>query len=195
MAVGRRRLVDELGKRAKAASRILATAPTPAKNAALVTAADLLLVRAADIQAANDADLDTARQGGMAAGPLDRLKLTDARVQGMANGLRTVAGLADPVGEVLDGWTRPNGLEISRVRVPLGVVAIIYENRPNVTSDAAGLCIKAGNAALLRGSSTALRSNQAVAALLREGAAKAGLPEDSVILVEDIRHDAAGEVM
>ncbi|MGH9011212.1 MAG: glutamate-5-semialdehyde dehydrogenase, partial [Acidimicrobiia bacterium] len=121
--------------------------------------------------------------------------LTEARLAGMAAGLRKVAALPDPVGEVLDGWKRPNGLEISRVRVPLGVVAIIYENRPNVTSDAGGLCLKSGNAALLRGSSTALRSNQAVTALLREGAAKAGLPEDSVLLVEDVSHEAAVELM
>jgi glutamate-5-semialdehyde dehydrogenase len=131
----------------------------------------------------------------MEAGPLDRLRLTEARLAGMAGGLRKVAALPDPVGEVLDGWKRPNGLEISRVRVPLGVVAIIYENRPNVTSDAGGLCLKAGNAALLRGSSTALRSNQAVTALLREGAAKAGLPEDSILLVEDVSHEAAVELM
>ena len=171
--------VVELGERAKAASRALATASTSAKNSALLTAADLLLERAAEIQASNDADLEAAEAGGMAAGPLDRLRLTDARLAGMANGLRTVAGLADPVGEVLDGWTRPNGLQITRVRVPLGVIAIIYENRPNVTSDAAGLCIKAGNAALLRGSSTALRSNIAVASVLRDALAKHGLPEDA----------------
>ena len=99
----------------------------------------------------------------MEAGPLDRLRLTEARIAGMADGLRQVAALPDPIGEVLDGWRRPNGLEIQRVRVPLGVVAIIYENRPNVTSDAAGICLKSGNAALLRGSATALRSNLAVA--------------------------------
>ena len=187
--------VEELGKRAKAASRVLATAPTPAKNAALLTAADLLLERAAEIQGANEADLDAAGNAGMAAGPLDRLKLTDTRLAGMANGLRTVAGLADPVGEVLDGWTRPNGLEISRVRVPLGVVAIIYENRPNVTSDAAALCVKAGNAALLRGSSSALRSNVAIAQVLRDALAKHALPEDAVILVEDTAYETATEVM
>src|SRR6185436_12334465 len=141
--------VEDLGRRAKAASRILGTASTPSKNAALLTAADLLLERAAEIQAANTLDLEAAAAAGMEASPLDRLRLTDARLEGMANGLRTVAALPDPVGEVLDGWTRPNGLEISRVRVPLGVVAIIYENRPNVTSDAAGLCIKSGNAAIL----------------------------------------------
>src|SRR6476661_3014539 len=154
--------VEELGRRAKAASRLLAGASTSAKNGALLTAADLLSERAAEIQAANDADLETAREAGMAEGPLDRLRLTDARLAGMANGLRTVADLPDPVGEILDGWTRPNGLQITRTRVPLGVIAIIYENRPNVTSDAAGLCVKAGNAALLRGSSSALRSNIAV---------------------------------
>src|SRR5438045_5119283 len=187
--------VIELGRRAKAASRLLAGAPTPTKNGALLTAADLLAERAGEIRAANDGDLAAARAAGMADGPLDRLRLTDARLESMANGLRTVAALPDPVGEVLDGWRRPNGLEIVRARVPLGVVAIIYENRPNVTSDAGGLCLKSGNAALLRGSSTALRSNQAVTALLREGAAKAGLPEDSVLLVEDVSHEAAVELM
>jgi glutamate-5-semialdehyde dehydrogenase len=185
----------DLGRRAKAASRLLATASTAAKDAALLAAADLLEQRAAEVLAANAVDLATAAAEGMAPGPLDRLHLTEARLAGMAGGLRQVATLADPVGEVLDGWRRPNGLSIQRVRVPLGVVAIIYENRPNVTSDAAALCLKSGNAALLRGSSTALRSNQALAALLREGAGKAGLPEDAVILVEDVSHQAAVELM
>ena len=187
--------VVELGERAKAASRLLATASTTAKNAALLTAADLLLERAAEIQAANDADLAAAAADGMAAGPLDRLRLTGKRLNGMADGLRTVAGLADPVGEVLDGWKRPNGLQITRTRVPLGVIAIIYENRPNVTSDAAGLCVKAGNAALLRGSSSALRSNLAVASTLRDALAKHALPEDAVILVEDTAYETATQVM
>lgn len=187
--------VEDLGRRAKAASRQLAGASTSAKNGALLTAADLLAERASEIQTANDADLDAARAGGMAEGPLDRLRLTDARLAGMANGLRTVADLPDPIGEVLDGWTRPNGLQITRVRVPLGVIAIIYENRPNVTSDAAGLCVKAGNAVILRGSSTALRSNVAVAAVLRDALGKHGLPEDAVILVEDTAHETATEVM
>jgi glutamate-5-semialdehyde dehydrogenase len=187
--------VADLGRRAKAASRQLATASTAAKDEALRAAADLLEERSGDVLEANAADLGAAASGGMEPGPLDRLRLSEARLAGMAAGLRQVAALPDPVGEVLDGWKRPNGLEISRVRVPLGVVAIIYENRPNVTSDAGGLCLKSGNAALLRGSSTALRSNQAVAALLREGAAKAGLPEDSVILVEDVSHGAAVELM
>jgi len=187
--------VGELGLRAKAASRTLATASTAAKNAALLTAADLFSERAGEIQAANDADLEAAATAGMAAGPLDRLRLSDARLAGMANALRTVAGLPDPVGEVLDGWKRPNGLQITRVRVPLGVIAIIYENRPNVTSDAAGLCIKAGNASLLRGSSTALRSNVAVASVLRDALAKHALPEDAVILVEDTAYETATAVM
>ena len=187
--------VEELGLRAKTASRLLAGASTAAKNGALLTAADLLHERAAEIQAANDADLDAARAGGMAAGPLDRLRLTDSRLASMANGLRTVAALPDPIGEVLDGWKRPNGLEITRVRVPLGVIAIIYENRPNVTSDAAGLCVKAGNAVILRGSSSALRSNIAVASVLRDALGKHGLPEDAVALVEDTAYATATEVM
>jgi glutamate-5-semialdehyde dehydrogenase len=187
--------VEELGRRARAASRVLATVPTPVKNGVLVTAADLLVERAADVVAANEADLEAAAAAGTPAGPLDRLRLTGARIDQMAGGLRTVAALPDPVGEVLDGWTRPNGLQITRVRVPLGVVAIIYENRPNVTSDAFGLCLKSGNAALLRGSSSALRSNVAVVSVLREALAKHGLPEDSVILVEDTAHETAVEVM
>lgn len=187
--------VVDLGRRARAASRVMATATSGAKNAALLTAADLLLDRAAEIIAANAADLEAAAAGGMEAGPLDRLRLTDARIAGMANGLRTVAALPDPVGEVLDGWRRPNGLLIERVRVPLGVVAIIYENRPNVTSDAAGLCLKSGNAALLRGSGTALRSNQAIAALLREALTKSDLPDDAVVLVEDPSYETATAVM
>jgi glutamate-5-semialdehyde dehydrogenase len=187
--------VPELGRRAKVASRVLAGVSTAAKDAALHAAADLLGERATEVIAANAADLKAAAVGGMGAAPLDRLRLTEARIAGMATGLRQVAALADPVGEVLDGWRRPNGLEIQRVRVPLGVVAIIYENRPNVTSDAAGLCVKSGNAALLRGSGTALRSNLAVATVLREGFAKAGLPEDALVLVDDPSHESAVEVM
>jgi glutamate-5-semialdehyde dehydrogenase len=187
--------VTSLGRRAKAASRLLAGATTPAKNGALITAADLLAERAHEIRAANEVDLEAADAAGMGSGPLDRLRLTDFRLEAMANGLRTVAALPDPIGEVLDGWTRPNGLEIVRTRVPLGVVAIIYENRPNVTSDAAGLCVKSGNAALLRGSSSALRSNIAITQVLRDALAKNGLPDDGVILVEDTAYETATEVM
>src|ERR687897_1539358 len=187
--------VSALGRRARLASRRLASASTAEKDATLLTAADLLVERTPEILAANAVDTDRASAAGMEPGPLDRLRLTDARIAGMADGLRKVAALPDPVGELLDGWVRPNGLEIQRVRVPLGVVAIIYENRPNVTSDAASLCVKSGNAALLRGSGSALRSNIAVADVLRASAAKAGLPEDSVILVDDVSHDTAIEVM
>ena len=174
---------------------MLATASTARKDAALLAAADALEAQSAEIQAANALDLAAAEAAGMEPGPLDRLRLTDARLASMAGGLRQVATLPDPIGEVLDGWRRPNGLEISRVRVPLGVVAIIYENRPNVTSDAAGLCLKSGNAALLRGSGTALRSNLAVAAALRTGFEVAGLPADALVLVDDPSHETAVEVM
>jgi gamma-glutamyl phosphate reductase len=187
--------VRELGRRARAASRLLAKAGTEAKNAALLAAADLLVEHSAEILGANAADLNAAAVAGMEAGPLDRLRLNSSRIEAMADGLRNVASLPDPVGEIVSGWVRPNGLEIQQVRVPLGVVAIIYENRPNVTSDAAGLCLKAGNAALLRGSGTALHSNIAIAAALRAGFAKAGLPEDALILVEDPSYEVAVQVM
>jgi glutamate-5-semialdehyde dehydrogenase len=187
--------VAELGRRAKAASSALASASTADKDAALVAAADLLEERAADVLAANRVDVEAAEAAGLEPGPLDRLRLTDARVTGMADGLRAVAGLPDPIGEVLDGWRRPNGLNIERRRVPLGVVAIIYENRPNVTSDAAGICLKSGNVAILRGSAGALHSNVAIADVLRDGLTKAGLPADAVLLVDDVRHEAAVELM
>jgi glutamate-5-semialdehyde dehydrogenase len=187
--------VAELGRRAKAASRVLATASTTAKDAALAAAADLLVQRTPEILDANAADVARAEAGGTASTVVDRLRLTPARVEWMADGLRQVAALPDPVGEVVAGWTRPNGLLIEKVRVPLGVVAIIYENRPNVTSDAFGLCLKSGNAAFLRGSGAALASNLAVAAALREGLDKAGLPVDALVLVDDVRHEAAVEFM
>jgi glutamate-5-semialdehyde dehydrogenase len=187
--------MNELGSRAKVASRELALASTAAKDDALLAAADLLVDKASELVKANQADVARAEADGVTATVVDRLRLTEARVDAMAAGLRKVAALADPVGEIVDGWTRPNGLRIARVRVPLGVVAIVYENRPNVTSDAAGLCIKSGNAAFLRGSSGAIESNKAIAAVLREGVAKAGLPEDAVILVEDTSYDAAIEFM
>src|SRR3954469_6596694 len=185
----------ELGERALAASRVLATASTAAKDAALLAAADVLVERAPEILAANAADVSRAEESGTSSAVVDRLRLTTARIEGMAGGLRQVAARPDPVGEVLEGWTRPNGLRIAKVRVPLGVVAIIYENRPNVTSDAAALCLKSGNAAFLRGSSGAIASNIAIAAALREGFAKAGLPEDSLVLVEDTSHESVIEFM
>src|SRR5688500_7837388 len=158
--------VADLGQRAKAASRVLATASTEAKDGGLLVGADLLVERAAEILDANAADVARAEGDGVSATVVDRLRLTSTRIDSMAAGLRKVAALPDPVGEVVDGWVRPNGLRIERVRVPLGVVAIIYENRPNVTSDAAGLCLKSGNAAFLRGSSAAVTSNIAIAAVL-----------------------------
>ncbi len=187
--------VEELARRARRASRHLATAPTGVKNDALHRAADLLVARADVVLAANAADLAAAEATGTAASALDRLRLDEGRVGAMADGLRQVASLPDPVGETLDGTRRPNGLRIVRVRVPLGVVAVIYENRPNVTSDAAGICLKSGNAVLLRGSSTALTTNRAVAAILREGVAAAGLPEDAIALVDDVTHEGALAVM
>jgi glutamate-5-semialdehyde dehydrogenase len=187
--------IAALGRRARLASRRLASASAAEKDAALLTAADLLVERTPEILAANTADTERASADGMEPGPLDRLRLTATRIAGMADGLRKVAALPDPVGELLDGGVRPNGLEIQRVRVPLGVVAIIYENRPNVTSDAASLCLKSGNAALLRGSGSALRSNVAIAGVLREALQKTGLPEDGVVLVEDTAHETAVELM
>ena len=183
--------IPELGRRAKAASRLLAMASTAQKDDALQAAAGLLVDRTADLLAANAEDVGRAESGGVSPTVIDRLRLSEARVAAMAGGLRQVAGLADPVGEVLDGWVRPNGLRISRVRVPLGVVAIIYENRPNVTSDAAGLCLKSGNAAFLRGSSGAISSNIAIARVLREAYVKADLPADALVLVEDTSREAA----
>jgi len=184
-----------LGRRAKDASRLLATAPTAAKDAALLAAADVLVRQSAEVLDANADDVARAESAGTTATVVDRLRLTPARIEAMADGLRQVAALADPVGQVVEGWTRPNGLAIERVRVPLGVVAVIYENRPNVTSDAFGLCLKSGNAAFLRGSSAALASNRAIAAALRDGVAKAGLPPDALVLVEDTSHEAAVEFM
>jgi glutamate-5-semialdehyde dehydrogenase len=187
--------IIELGHRAKSASRVLATASTAAKDDALAAAADRLVERSDDLLAANADDVARAESSGQPATVIDRLRLTTRRIESMARGLRNVAALPDPVGEVTDGWTRPNGLRVERVRVPLGVVAIIYENRPNVTSDAFGLCLKSGNAAFLRGSSGAIASNLAIASALREGIAKAGLPEDALVLVDDTRHEAAVEFM
>ncbi len=187
--------IRALATRAKDASRTLATASTAQKDDALLLGADLLVDRTADILTANEQDVARAEADGVNATVIDRLRLDDARVGAMAGGLRQVATLADPVGEVLRGWSRPNGLRITQVRVPLGVVAIIYENRPNVTSDAAGLCLKSGNAAFLRGSSGAITSNIAIATVLREAYTKADLPADALVLVENTSREAAVEFM
>jgi glutamate-5-semialdehyde dehydrogenase len=185
----------ELGCQVGDAAGDVARSSSAQRDDALRAAADLFVSEADSLLAANDTDLARAGEQGMAATAIDRLRLSDARVLSMADGLRTVAGLADPVGEIVDGWVRPNGLAVSRVRVPLGVVGVIYENRPNVTSDAAGLCVKAGNAAFLRGSGSALESNKAVVAVLRRALVKAGLPAAAVTLVEDPSHETAIEFM
>ena len=179
----------------RAAARALARSSSAVRDDALRIAADLLVAEAPAILGANREDLARAEADGVGPTALDRLRLDEGRVRAMAEGLRTVASLPDPVGEVLDGWVRPNGLRVERVRVPLGVVGVIYENRPNVTSDAAGLCLKAGNAAYLRGSSSAAASNAAVVAVLRRAAEKAGLPADAVALVADGSHETAVEFM
>ena len=182
-----------LGERARAASTALALAASDKKDAALAAAVAALEERAAAILAANEDDVERAAASGVTPTVIDRLRLDERRVGAMAAGLRAVAALADPVGEVADGWVRPNGLRVRRVRVPLGVIGIVYENRPNVTSDAAALCVKSGNAALLRGSGAALSSNRAIAAALRAGIEKSGLPADSVLLVEDVRHETVAQ--
>ncbi|GLK78873.1 glutamate-5-semialdehyde dehydrogenase [Methylopila turkensis] len=188
-------LMLEVGRRARAASKALALAPRPAKDAALAAAARRLIESEADILAANAADLAAARASGVAASFIDRLTLTPARISGMAEGLETVAGLADPVGEVTAAWTRPNGLAIERVRTPLGVVGVIYESRPNVTADAGALCLKAGNAAILRGGTDSFRSSAAIQAALAFGLREAGLPEDAIQLVPTRDRAAVGEML
>jgi glutamate-5-semialdehyde dehydrogenase len=174
---------------------LLATASTAAKDAALTIAAELLEERSAAILAANAGDLSDAEAGGATTTQMDRLRLDVKRIASMAIGLRDVAALPDPVGEVVGGWLRPNGLRVEQVRVPLGVIGIIYENRPNVTSDAFGLCLKAGNATLLRGSSSAIGSNREIVSILRESVSRAGLPEDSAVLIEDTSYEAAKQFM
>jgi len=176
--------IRELASRAKQASRTLATASSDAKNAALAAMATALEANAAELRAANARDLADGEKAGLSAALLDRLRLTDKRISAMADGLRQVAALPDPVGAVIAGWRRPNGLLITKVRVPLGVVVIIYESRPNVTADAAGLCVKAGNAVVLRGGKEALRSNVAIWRLLQRGLAQAGLPAEAIGMVE-----------
>jgi glutamate-5-semialdehyde dehydrogenase len=170
---------------------VLARASSTSRDEALLRSADLLEDRVEQVLEANATDVDRAEQSAADATSLDRLRLDRTRVAAMAAGLRKVVALPDPVGEVVEGWVRPNGLRVERVRVPLGVVGIIYENRPNVTSDAAGLCLKSGNAVLLRGSSSALASNTAIAGLVREGLDKAGLPVGAVGLVGDTSRASA----
>ena len=187
--------IAELGRRARAAAPTLAVTSTDQKNAALCAAADRILVDGDRILEGNEVDLVRGEIEGISVNLLDRLRLDGSRLEGMASGLRQVAELPDPVGVVTAAWDRPNGLHISKVRVPLGVVAIIYEMRPNVTTDAFGLCLKSGNVAFLRGSSAALESNRAIAASIRAAVAGTGLPADALVLVEDVSREAAVEFM
>jgi glutamate-5-semialdehyde dehydrogenase len=181
-----------MGRRAREAARELALASTEAKNAALLAMAARIETDAGKILEANVQDVEAARAKGRDAAFLDRLQLNEARVAGMAKGLREVAALADPVGQLMACWTRPNGLEISRVRVPLGVVGIIYESRPNVTADAAGLCLKSGNAAILRGGSESFLTSLIIANALSEAVVDAGLPEAAIQLVPTVDRSAVG---
>ena len=187
--------VAELARRAREAATELALATRATKDAALHAMADALVACAADVLAANARDVDAAQASGTPAAVVDRLRLDEQRLHGMADGLRDVAGLPDPVCEVLRGSTLANGLELRQVRVPFGVVGIIYEARPNVTADAAGICLKSGNAVLLRGSSSAVHSNTAIVQVLRRAAGDTGLPEDVVQLVTGEGHEPAKALM
>ncbi len=187
--------VPALALRAKASASAVAAASTEVKNAALAASAEQLLRDTQEILDANRIDVEGARASGTPEKMIDRLHLDDARLLAMADGLREVADLPDPVGTITAEWKRPNGLLMQKVRVPLGVVGIIYENRPNVTSDAFGLCLKSGNVAFLRGSSGGLSSNLAITHTIRRALRESGLPEDALILVDDARREAAVEFM
>ncbi|MBZ4194028.1 MAG: glutamate-5-semialdehyde dehydrogenase [Candidatus Contendobacter sp.] len=184
-----------IGQRARATSRIIGRADTRAKDAALLAIAAALEMAEKSLIAANRLDMDAGRAAGLEPALLDRLELTPKGVKAMALGLREVAAQADPIGEITDLKYRPSGIQVGRMRVPLGVIGIIYESRPNVTADAAALCLKAGNAAILRGGSEALHSNQAIAACIQQGLAAAGLPADAVQVIETTDRAAVGELV
>lgn len=185
----------EKGRRAKEASYVLMNAGSLEKNNALNLMADKLIEHTEEIIKANEIDLEKAMEKGTSKAMLDRLSLDEGRIAAMADGLRQVAALADPIGEVTSMWKRPNGLQIGKQRVPLGVIGIIYEARPNVTSDAAGLCLKSGNVTILKGGSDAINSNIAVVKALVEGVVLAGLPKDSIQLIEDTSRETATAMM
>ncbi|MBN9307199.1 MAG: glutamate-5-semialdehyde dehydrogenase [Devosia sp. 67-54] len=184
-----------IGRRARAAAATLAFAPTEAKNLALIAAADAVLAGSEAILAANAEDIAAAKERGISPAFLDRLTLTEARIAAIAAGLRDIAALPDPVGAVMASWTRPNGLEISRVRTPLGVIGVIFESRPNVTADAGALTLKSGNAVILRGGSDSARSSRAIHAGLLAGLEAAGLPADAIQLVPTTDRAAVGEML
>ncbi|MFT6556672.1 glutamate-5-semialdehyde dehydrogenase [Sneathiella sp.] len=188
-------VMETLGTGAKHASQILSQSPTDAKNTALAAAAKSLRTNTATILAANEKDMQAALDKGTAPSFLDRLKLDAARVEAMAKGLEDIAALPDPVGDVIAEWDRPNGLEISRVRVPLGVIGIIYESRPNVTADAGALCLKAGNACILRGGSESFHSSRAIWDCLQEGLKTANLPAEAIQIIPTTDRAAVGKLL
>ena len=184
-----------LGNRAVAASRELALLSTRKKNSVLLAMAEAIESQTSRIKEANARDLLAAKQAGLSTAMLDRLELTDDRIAAMARGLSEIAALKDPVGRTIRRWTRPNGLKITKVRVPIGVIAIIYESRPNVTADAAALCIKTANVVILRGGKEAMASNQAIVAAMSEGGRRKGLPRDAIQLVTTTEYDAVREIV
>ena len=185
----------KVGRQAREASRLIAAASTGAKNNALLATAEALDAARAELAEANGKDMAAGRKNGLDAALLDRLELTPARIDGMIEGLRQVAALSDPCGEITDLSYRPSGIQVGKMRVPLGVVGIIYESRPNVTIDAASLCLKSGNATILRGGSEAFHSNQAIAACVKKGLSAAGLPETAVQVIETTDRAAVGELI
>lgn len=187
--------LEQMGANAKQAARFLSAASSAEKDGALEKIACALEARKDEILAANSIDLENARARGIGAAMLDRLTLTDARIAGMAKGLRDVKALKDPIGKVLEGSVRPNGLQIEKVCVPLGVIGIIFEARPNVTADAAALCLKAGNVVILRGGKEAIASNTAICEIMRAAVKEAGLPEDCIQLVKDTSRESSTELM
>ena len=187
--------VEELCKRAKMASTDLVSLPTEKKNAALHTAASLMRLKSAEILSANDIDIANGRARNMPESLLDRLMLTEERIKGIAEGLDQVVSLPDPIGEILDDFDRPSGIHISKVRVPLGVVGIIYESRPNVTADAFAICLKSGNVAVLKGGSDAIESNKAIVRILRQALLENGVNEDAVNLIESTDRKDTEEFM
>lgn len=184
-----------LGQKARAASTEMSRADSSAKNQALLAIADAIDASVETLKTQNQKDLQAGRENGLDAAMLDRLALSDARIAGMSEGLRQIASLPDPVGEISDMAYRPSGIQIGKMRVPLGVIGIIYESRPNVTADAAGLCLKSGNATILRGGSEAIHSNKAVAVCIQQGLIKAGLPAEAVQVVETTDRAAVGELI
>ena len=188
-------MLEDMGKQAKAAARILAVAGTDQKNQALAAVAAALRAHTEEILAANREDLENGRQSGLGEALLDRLALSEARIAGMADGMLEVAALPDPIGVIESGSTRPNGMQVLKVRVPLGVIGIIFEARPNVTADAAALCLKSGNAVILRGGKEAIHSNRAIAAVMRRAVESTGLPADCIQLVEDTSRASATALM